>query len=182
MSVSYKIGIAHLTDISQPRSALEAALMTRSSPVNGDDRALSLIVTLHVDASMGRQLTVQPHLLPSLKLLVTGVPIAQCGLLHPLRRKVLQDARTHLRLPRRARRTKKRRGLLAENSSRAKRRERGVNLARSEHAVTCLLLLAHPTRLQIVTGGAGHEPLSRHAVALLVCDNPPFPPRVNCSP
>jgi len=128
-------------------------------------------VTLHVGASMGRRLTVQLlQLLRFLILLVTGVLLlVQRGLLHPLTPKVLQDARTHRPLPRRARRTKKRRGLSAANSSRVTMTERGVNLARSERAVICHLRLAHPIRLQIVTGGAGHVRVSRHAVIHLVC-------------
>lgn len=145
-----------------------APLTTRSSLANGDGRDLSLIVILHVGATMGRRLTVRPHLIRFLKLLVTGVLIAQRGFLRPPSPMVLQDARTHRPLPRRARRTKKRRGLSAVNSSRVKMRERGVNsvLARSERAATCHLRLASRIHLRIVTGGAGHE---RLAVAHLVC-------------
>jgi len=143
-----------------------AALKTRSSLANGGGRVLSLIVTPHAGATMGRQLIVQPpHLFRFLRLLATGVLIARCGLLHLLSPKVLQDARTQT-LPRIARRTKKRRGLLAENSSQVKMRELDVNLARSD-AVICHLLQAHPIRLQIMTGGAGHERASRHVVVHL---------------
>ena len=143
--------------------------MTRSSPANGDGRDLSLIVTLHVGASMGRRLTVQPQLLRFLILLVTGVLIVQSGLLHPLSPKVLQDARIHRLLSRRARRTKKRRGLSVANSSRVKMMDRDVNLARSETAVTCHLRLARRIRLRMVTGGVGHERVSRHAIPRPVC-------------
>ena len=167
MSVSYKVRIAHLTVIPQPRSDLvEAALKTRSSPVNGGDRVLSLIVTLHVGATMGRQLTVQ---LDFLRRLVTGVLTVRHGPLPPMNLKVLQDARTHRILLRKARRTKRKRGLLAANSSRVKMRERGVNLARSERAVICLLRLARPTPLQIAIGGAGQERVSHHVIAHPVC-------------
>jgi hypothetical protein len=165
MSVSSKVGIAYLTVISQPRSEL-VALKIRSSLANGGDRVLSLIVTLHVGATMGRQLTVQPGFL---KRLVTGVLLVRRGPLPPLNPKVLQDARTHRPLPRKARRTKRRRGLLEANSSRVKMTERGVNLAPSEGVAICLLRLARPIRLQIPTGGAGHERVSRRTIAHLVC-------------
>jgi hypothetical protein len=171
MFVSSKVGIAYLTVVSQPRSELvEAALKTRSSPANGGDRVLSLIVTLHVGATMGLQLTVQqPHLFQFLTRLVTGVLIVRRGPLPPLNPKVLQDARTHRPLPRKAQRTKRRRGLLAANLSRVKMKERGVNLARSEGVVIWALRLARPTRLQITTGGAGHERDPRRAIAHRVC-------------
>ena len=167
MFVSFKVGIAHLTVIPQPRSDLvEAALKTRSSPVNGGDRVLSLIVTLHVGATMGHQLTVR---LDFLRRLATGVLTVRHDPLPPTNLKVLQDARTHRTLPRKARRTRRKRGLLAANSSRVKMMERGVNLARSERAVICLLLLARPTPLRIATGGADHERVSHHVIAHLVC-------------
>ena len=54
--------------------------------------------------------------------------------------------------------------------------ERAVNLARSERVVICLLRLARPNHLQIVTGGVDHERVSRHAVAHLVCRSMTFSP------